>query len=156
MWKSRVSAKLILAVANNGKMTWKSDIDDVINTSKMSDMPQNFFNASNISRILYISKLKFVQSVKPTYRGQNVWKNTSGFNEGDVHSLLLWGATEITFHSFKKWAILTIDAWDNFDNTGKKHFSYLEERSQKLRKFVEWDVKPPINLSPLNSPMYEA
>lgn len=34
---------MTLAVAKNSKMTKKSDIDDVINTSKMSDMPQNFF-----------------------------------------------------------------------------------------------------------------
>ena len=30
------------------------------------------------------------------------------------------GAMETTFHSPEKWKILTIDAWDNFDNTCKK------------------------------------
>ena len=34
---------MTLAVAKNCKMTKKSNIDDVINTSKISDMPQNFF-----------------------------------------------------------------------------------------------------------------
>ena len=34
---------MTLAVAKNCKMTKKSDIDDVINTSKMSDMPKTFF-----------------------------------------------------------------------------------------------------------------
>ena len=43
----------------------------------------------------------------------------------------LWGATETIFHSSEKWKILTIDAWENFDNTGKKYFSYLKEQSQK-------------------------
>ena len=34
---------MTLAVAKNCRMTKKSDIDDVIDTSKLSDMPQNFF-----------------------------------------------------------------------------------------------------------------
>ena len=38
---------MTLAVAKNCKMTKKSDIDDVINKSKMSDMPQNFFCDKN-------------------------------------------------------------------------------------------------------------
>ena len=43
MWKSNVSTHFMtLPVAKNCKMTNKFDIDDVINMSKMSDMPQNF------------------------------------------------------------------------------------------------------------------
>ena len=50
----------------------------------------------------------------------------------------------------KKWKILTIDAWDNFDNTAKKSFSCLEEQSQKSKKFVKGGgCTPPINLSPI-------
>ena len=45
---------MTLAVAKNCKMTKKSDIDGVINTSKMSDMPKNFLNDSNVSRELNI------------------------------------------------------------------------------------------------------
>ena len=41
---------MTLAVAKNCKMTKESDIDDVVNTSKMVDMPQNFLNDSNVSR----------------------------------------------------------------------------------------------------------
>ena len=41
---------MTLPVAKNCKMTKKSDIDDVINPSKMSDMPQNFLSDSNVSR----------------------------------------------------------------------------------------------------------
>ena len=48
----------------------------------------------------------------------------------------LLGATETTFHLSGKWKILTIDAWDNFDNTCKKSFSYFKERSQKSIKIV--------------------
>ena len=59
---------------------------------------------------------------------------------GVVHPL--WSATETTFHLSKRWKILTKDAWDNFDNTGKKSFRYLEERSQKSKKFVKRDVQP--------------
>ena len=29
------------------------------------------------------------------------------------------------------WKISTKDVWDNFNNTGKKSFSYLEKESQK-------------------------
>ena len=43
----------------------------------------------------------------------------------------LRGATETTFHSSKKYKILIIDAWDNFDNTCNKFFSYPKEQSQK-------------------------
>ena len=35
-----------------------------------------------------------------------------------------------------------MDAWDNFDNTGKKSFSYLEEWSQKSKKFVKGVYAP--------------
>ena len=44
-------------------MTLKSDTDDIINTSKLSDKPQNFFNDSNVSRFLYIQSLKAIRSV---------------------------------------------------------------------------------------------
>ena len=64
---------------------------------------------------------------------------------GGVHPSL-WGATETTFHSSEKWKILTIDAWDNFDNTGKKSFSYLKERSRKSKKIEKGGCTPPINL----------
>jgi len=47
-------------------------------------------------------------------------KNTSRFKTPH------WGATETTFHSSEKWKILTIDAWDNFDNTGKNLFHILK------------------------------
>ena len=33
---------MTLTLAKNCKVTWKSDIDDIMNTSKMLDMPQNF------------------------------------------------------------------------------------------------------------------
>ena len=46
-----------------------------------------------------------------------------------------WGATETTIHSSEKWEFLNKDAWDNFDNTGKKSLSYLEEWGQKSKKF---------------------
>ena len=46
----------------------------------------------------------------------------------------LWSTTETTFHSSEKWTIFTKDSWDNFDNTGKKSFSYLEELNEKLKK----------------------
>jgi len=61
---------------------------------------------------------------------------------GGVNPLPFWAATETTFHSSEKWIILTIDAWDDFDNTGKKSFSYLEERSQKSKKFVKGVYTP--------------
>ena len=54
---------MTLAVAKNCKITKKSDIDDVINTSKMSGMPQNFLNDCNVSRTLCISNFKSIQSV---------------------------------------------------------------------------------------------
>ena len=38
----------------------------------------------------------------------------------------LWGATETTFHSSEKWKVLSRDAWDNFDNTGKNLFRILK------------------------------
>ena len=39
---------MTLPVAKNCKMTKKSDIDDVINTSKMSDMRQNSYIDLNV------------------------------------------------------------------------------------------------------------
>ena len=44
-------------------MTRKSDIDDVINTSKISDMPKNFLKDSNVFRGLYTSSFKSIQSM---------------------------------------------------------------------------------------------
>ena len=41
---------MTLAVAQKYKMMKKPDIDDVIDSSKMSDMSQNFFHDSNVSR----------------------------------------------------------------------------------------------------------
>ena len=61
---------------------------------------------------------------------------------GDVCNPPFSGATETTFHSSEKWKLLTIDAWDNFDNTGKKSFSYLKEQSQKWKKIVKGGVHP--------------
>ena len=46
-----------------------------------------------------------------------------------------WGANETTFHSSERWKILNKDAWDNFDNTVKKSFSYFEEWAQKSKTF---------------------
>ena len=63
---------MTLAVAKNGNMMYKSGIDDVIDTSKISDMPQDFFDDSNVSILLYISSFKSIQSVYPTLRGQYV------------------------------------------------------------------------------------
>ena len=149
MWSSRVSTKsMTVAVAKNCKMTKKSDIDDVINTSKMSDMPQNFLNGPDVSNRLYISSFKSIKSVYSTCSGQYVWKNTSRFMWGWC-TPSFWVATETTFHSSEKWKTLTIDAWDSFDNTCKKSFSYLEEQSQKSKKFVKGGCTPPIDPSPI-------
>ena len=41
---------MTLAVAKNCKMMKKYDIDDVIDTSKMSDMPSSVLNDSYVSR----------------------------------------------------------------------------------------------------------
>ena len=41
---------MTLTVAKNCKMRKKSDIDDVINTSQMSEIPHNKFNDSEVSR----------------------------------------------------------------------------------------------------------
>ena len=62
-----------------------------------------------------------------------------------------WGAMETTFHSSERWKILTIDAWDNFDDTGKKSFSYLKERSQKSNKMVKGVYNPLMNPSPMKN-----
>ena len=51
---------MTLPVAKNCKMTKKSDIDGVINPSKMSDMPQNFLSDDLILLIsLPLSITKF-------------------------------------------------------------------------------------------------
>ena len=42
-----------------------------------------------------------------------------------------WGAMEATFNSSEEWKILIKEAWDDLNDTSKKQFSYLEERSQK-------------------------
>ena len=55
----------------------------------------------------------------------------------------LWGATETTFHLSEKWKILTREAWDNFNNTGKKSSSYLKERIQKSVKVRKGSVHSP-------------
>ena len=51
---------MTLPVAKKCKMTKKSDIDDVINPSKMSDMPQNFLSDSNVSRWLCMQSFKSI------------------------------------------------------------------------------------------------
>ena len=61
----------------------------------------------------------------------------------------LWSTTESNFQSSGKWTILIKDAGDNFDNTGKKSSSYLEELSQKLKN-LKGGI-PPINPSPINN-----
>ena len=68
------------------------------------------------------------------YRGQYIWKKTSGFIGGGIFPLL--GATETTSHSYEKWKVLLKDAWENFDNNGKKSFSYPEEQSQVRKEGV--------------------
>ena len=60
-------------------------------------------------------------------------KNNPGFMGGGAPST--WGNNQTTFHSSERWKSLSKD--DNFDNTGKKSFSYLEKRNQKSRKFVK-------------------
>ena len=72
-------------------------------TSKMKDMPENFFNDFNVSRGLYISSY---QVVSP-YKVFNLLavanmseKNTSRFMGGCTP--LLWGATETIVHSSEK------------------------------------------------------
>ena len=80
-------------------MTKKSDIDDVINTSKMSDMPQN------ISVI--ITRLgDCTYQVSSPY---NVFNLVAVANMSEKTPLdlwgvytTLWGATETTFHSSEK------------------------------------------------------
>ena len=58
----------------------------------------------------------------------------------------LWDATEITFQ------ILTIDAWENFNDTCKKSFSILKNEVRN-KKIVKGGVHhpPPINPSPIKS-----
>ena len=66
-----------------------------------------------------------------TYQGSSpykVFKLLAVVNMSEKTPLdLCKGPTETTFHLSKKLQILTIDASDNFDNTGKKSFSYLKE-----------------------------
>ena len=59
----------------------------------------------------------------------NVWSKL-----GDSHLLSSVGCKKISWsenRSITLQKILTIDCWDDFDNTCKKSFSYLKERSQK-------------------------
>ena len=48
----------------------------------------------------------------------------------------LWCVTETTLHLSEKWKIITRDAWDNFDNTGKNIFVSWKTKSgiKKVRK----------------------
>ena len=52
----------------------------------------------------------------------------------------LQSAKETTFHSSERWKNFIKDAWNDFDNTGKKHFSYLDERIQESKKLVKGRV----------------
>ena len=90
---------MTLPVAKNCKMTKKSDIDDAINPSKMSDMPQHFLSDSNVSRGLYMQSLSPYEVFNLLAVANMSEKNTSRFIWG-VHPL--WGATETTFISFEK------------------------------------------------------
>ena len=93
---------MTFAVAKNCKMTKKSDIDDVINTSKMSDMPQNIFF------LIRMCLDNCPYQVSNPYKVFNLVavanmcvKNTSRFMGGGC-TPPLWGATETTFHSSEK------------------------------------------------------
>ena len=55
---------------------------------------------------------------------------------------------EITFHLSEKYEILTIDAWENFDNTCKKSFSYLKKKKSEIKKIAK-GVYTPTNPSPI-------
>ena len=54
----------------------------------------------------------------------------------------LWGAMDTTFHSSEKWKIWTIDAWDNFDNTGKKYFCILKNEVRNDKKSLRGVYTP--------------
>ena len=73
---------------------------------------------------------------------------------GGVHPPL-WAATETTFHSSEKWQILTLDAWDNFDNTGKNLFRTLKNEVRNEKKNCEGGYTPPINASPIKKQQKE-
>ena len=91
---------MTLPVAKNCKMTKKSDIDDVINPSKMSDMPQNFFVIrTRLSHCIYqvSSPYKVFNLVAVANMSE---KNNPRFMGGCTPPL--WGATETTFHSSEK------------------------------------------------------
>ena len=133
---------MTLAVAKNCKMTKNSDTDDVINTSKISDIPQNFLNNLNVSRWSYISSFKSYKVFNLLAVANMSEKNTSRFTGGGVY-------TESTYHSYKKWKMLTIDAWDNFVNTGKNFFVYWRTKSE-IRKVRKGGMYTPINPSPIN------
>ena len=62
-------------------------------------------------------------------------KNTSRFIGGGVHPP--FGCHGNHLPLIWKMKIFTIDAWDNFDNTCKKSFSYLKERSHKSFSLVD-------------------
>ena len=102
-------------------------------------MPNNFSNDSKVSRWLY----KYpVHKKCLTYLSLPIClnKKTSG---------LMGDAAETIFHRSEKWKILIKISWDNLCNTGKIYISYLEELTQDSEMFVEGDVHPAINTSPI-------
>jgi len=62
LWR-HIRRKSAISSTSLFKMTKKSDIDDVIDPSKMSDMPQNFLSDSNVSRWLCMQSFKSIRSV---------------------------------------------------------------------------------------------
>ena len=58
-------------------------------------------------------------------------KSTPGFNGGMYTPSPFGVPLKSPSTHLKNEKKLTIEAWDNFDNTSKKYFSYLEEQSQK-------------------------
>ena len=89
---------MTLAVAKNCKMMKQPDIDDVINKSKVSDMPQNFLKDSNISRSLYIPSFKSIQSVYLTHLPWQICLRKTPPELWGGCTPPLWGSTETTFH----------------------------------------------------------
>ena len=73
-------------------------------------------------------------------------KNTSRFMGGCTPPL--WGATGTTFHSSEKFSPQMPD------NTGRKYLLYLEERSQKSKKFVKFINSSPIKASEILGGLY--
>ena len=118
----------------------KSGIDDVINTSKIPDIPQNVFNNSYVSRWSYIQSFNSIQSVWLTVTNMHEKHLRIHGRVAHTHTHILWGTRETTFYSSEKRRILRKNACDNFDKTCKKSFSYPEERSQKSKKFVNLSV----------------